>query len=48
MKIHEDLIKLRKLVGGLKAEVRQGVSFKVKMGSALMEKIRSLTTESQL
>lgn len=41
MRIHEDLIKLRRLVGGLKAEVRQGVSFKVKMGSALMEKIRS-------
>lgn len=44
-KILSDLVAFRKLVGGLKAEQRQGVMYKVKDASALMDKIRAAADE---
>jgi hypothetical protein len=43
--ILKDLVALRKAVGGLKAEQRQGVAYKVKDASVLMDKIREAGDE---
>ena len=45
MKIWSDLIELRKKIGGLQAEQRQGVMYKVKSAKDLMDKVRKAADE---